>query len=114
MGCHIHPGVLRPVKTALVTGGAGYQNHKAKEIVQIVRRVVGDGRVEIATEPTDDHRSYHISSEKVKRELGFESRRTVENAVSDLCAAFAAGRVPDPMDDLRYYNVKMMQAIRLN
>ena len=45
---------------------AGYENFKnEKEIAQMVKNVVGD--IEIRTEPTDDNRSYHISSELIKR-----------------------------------------------
>ena len=90
----------------------GYENHPVMEIAEIVRSVVGQ-RVEIVTEPTDDHRSYHISSEKIKRELGYAPAHTIQNAIEDLAAAFDAGRIPDSMDDMRYYNVKMMQHIDL-
>lgn len=91
---------------------AGYQNHQVKEIARIVKGVVGD-EVEIVTTPTDDNRSYHVSSEKIARELGFAPRHTIEEAVTDLAEAFAAGKVPDPMTDIRYYNIKTMQAIKL-
>jgi nucleoside-diphosphate-sugar epimerase len=69
--------------------------------------------VEITTAPTDDRRSYHISSEKIKRELGFEPSHTIEDAIRDLCSAFAEGRIPNPMADIRYYNIKTMQARQL-
>ena len=59
--------------------------------------------------PTDDHRSYHISSEKIRRELDFAPKRTIDDAVRDLVTAFKAGKIPDPMTDARYYNIKTMQ-----
>jgi len=90
----------------------GYQNLKVKEIAELVRGVVG-GDVDIKTVPTDDPRSYHVSSEKIKRELGFTPRHTVEDAVRDLVEAFRGGRVPAPMEDIRYYNVKLMKEIDL-
>ncbi len=40
--------------------------------------------VDIVVTPTDDHRSYHVSSEKIRRELGFTAKRTVEDAIVDL------------------------------
>ncbi|MDY6783411.1 MAG: SDR family oxidoreductase [Cyanobacteriota bacterium] len=91
---------------------AGYENHKVKEIADMVRNVVGD-RVEIVTTPTDDRRSYHVSSGKIKEELGFVPEHTIGEAVEDLVKAFNAGLIPDPMTDIRYYNIKMMQAIDL-
>lgn len=91
---------------------AGYQNHQVKEIAQIVRRVVGE-EVEIVTSPSNDLRSYHVSSEKIKKELGFEARHTIEEAVGDLVAAFKAGLIPNSMTDPRYFNIRMMQQINL-
>ena len=67
--------------------------------------------VAIEKSPTDDMRSYQISSERIRQELGFHPRRTIEHAVSDLVAAFEAGRVPKAMDDSRYYNVRRMQEL---
>ena len=58
----------------------GYENRRVMELAEIVRSVVGE-EVEIVTTPTDDHRSYRISAEKIERELGFVPRRTIEDAV---------------------------------
>ena len=69
--------------------------------------------IEITTAPTDDIRSYHISSEKIKRELSFEPLHTIEDAIRDLCTAFADGRIPNSMTDIRYHNIRTMQARRL-
>jgi len=91
---------------------AGYENHRVSEICEIVRNVAGRD-VEVVTTPTDDNRSYHISSEKIKRELGFVPKHTIEEAVRDLVAAFEAGQIPQPMTDIRYYNIKTMQALNL-
>jgi len=100
------------------TYNAGYQNHTVAEIAEIVRSVVarevpGRERVEVVTTPSNDLRSYHISSEKIRRELGFVPKRTIEDAVRDLCRAFAAGKVPDPVGSLDYYNVKAIRAAGL-
>lgn len=91
---------------------AGYENQSIMQIAQTVRSSVAE-EVDIVTVPTDDHRSYHISSEKIKRELGFVARQGIEGAVGDLVAAFAAGKVPNPMSDIRYYNIKTMQSLSL-
>jgi nucleoside-diphosphate-sugar epimerase len=91
---------------------AGYENHRVIEIAEMVRGVVGE-EVKIITTPTDDHRSYHISSEKIKRELGFVAKHTVVDAVRDLLAAFRAGKIPNPMTDIRYYNIRTMQTLKM-
>ena len=91
---------------------AGYQNLKVREIADMVRDKVGQD-VDIAVTPTDDHRSYHVSSEKIRRDLGFLPQHSVEDAIEGLRDAFSAGLVANAMSDDRYYNIKRMQALRL-
>jgi nucleoside-diphosphate-sugar epimerase len=91
---------------------AGYHNQRVREIAEIVRGVIGPD-VQVVTTPTDDNRSYHISSEKIKRDLGFEAQRSIANAVADLAAAFQAGSIPNSMTETRYYNIKRMQEVNL-
>ena len=91
---------------------AGYHNLKVREIAEMVRAQVGQN-VEIAVTPTNDHRSYHVSSRRIHNELGFTARRTVEDAIVDLKHAFAAGKVPNSMTDECYYNIKRMQRLNL-
>lgn len=91
---------------------AGYQNLKVCEIAKTVRSVVGK-QVEIVTEPTNDNRSYRVTSKKIERELGFKPRHTVEDAVRDLKTAFDAGKIPNPLTAISYYNIKTMQTVEL-
>lgn len=94
------------------TWNAGYHNLKVREIANMVRDEVGKN-VDIVVTPLDDHRSYHVSSEKIKKDLGFSARRTVSDAIVDLAQAFNAGKVPNATTDDRYYNIKRMQALKL-
>ena len=87
---------------------AGYENHSVIQIAEMVRNVVGE-HVEIERTPSDDNRSYQISSAKIERTLGFRPQRTIEDAIRDLVAAFDAGTVPESFDDPRWFNIKMMQ-----
>jgi nucleoside-diphosphate-sugar epimerase len=93
------------------TYNAGYDNLTINEIAGLVRAVVGPDVV-IERTSTNDHRSYHISSEKIKSELGFAPRRSIRDAVVDLVAAFRTGKVPDP-DNARYYNIQTMQQLQM-
>ena len=92
---------------------AGYENHRVREIAEIIRQIVDKEGVEITTTPTDDHRSYHISSDKIKQDLGFVPKHTIEDAVRDLVNAFHQGIIHNPMENSDYYNVKKMNAISL-
>ena len=90
----------------------GFDNFTVSEIADKVRNVVGDD-IEIVTTPTDDNRSYHVSSAKIKQELGFVAEHSVDDAISDLVASFQAGKIPNAMTDSRYYNIKTMQELKL-
>lgn len=101
-------------KIAGKTYNAGYQNRTVSDLAEIVRTVVGREMperrgIEVVTTPSDDKRTYHISSERIRRELGFVPSRTIEDAVCDLVAAFRAGKLPNSMTDIRYQNVKVIQ-----
>jgi nucleoside-diphosphate-sugar epimerase len=96
------------------TGGV---NHTVEELAAVVHdTVIASGlhaKVDIDVASTDDPRSYHICSNRIRDELGFVPRRTVADAVRDLCDAFRCGALPDSMTADRYYNVKTMQKLEL-
>jgi nucleoside-diphosphate-sugar epimerase len=89
---------------------AGWQNLSIMQIAELVRGIAGPD-VSIVTSPTNDLRSYQVNSDKIKRELGWAPKRTVEDAVRDLITAFKAGKVPNALTDPRYYNIKTAQAM---
>lgn len=95
----------------------GAKNHSVSEIANIVKTVVQeetDRPVEIEyRDAGDDKRSYHISSERIRQELGFGAQYGVHDAVADLCAAFREGKLPNSLNAAKYYNVKLMQDINL-
>jgi len=97
------------------TFNAAYQNRTVAELGELVHAVVTRvmperGPIRLETSPSNDLRSYHVSSDKIKRALGWTPEKTIEDAVDDLCRAFRAGRVPDPLTNPRYYNVRTIQA----
>jgi nucleoside-diphosphate-sugar epimerase len=99
------------------TFNVGYQNLSIMDIARLVQRIVSKefsekGEVAIVTTPSDDLRSYHINSDKINRVLGYAPRHTIEDAVRDLCNAFRDGRIPDSMNDDRYFNVKRLKQLR--
>jgi len=92
---------------------AGYENQTVKEIAEAVQSVVGED-VKLIITPTDDNRSYHISSNKIKEELGFEAAHTIRDAAQDLCNAFDRGLLPDSLDNEMYFNINRMKNLRLS
>jgi nucleoside-diphosphate-sugar epimerase len=99
------------------TFNVGYQNLSIMDIARLVQRIVSEefpeqGEVAIVTTPSDDLRSYHINSDKIKRVLGYAPRHTIEDAVRDLCDAFRKGHIPDSMNGDQYFNVRRLKRLR--
>jgi nucleoside-diphosphate-sugar epimerase len=87
------------------------------DIARIAKRVVQEefpekGDIPIVTTPTDDVRSYHVNSDKIRRILGFEPKRNIEDAVRDLCKAFKQGKLPNSMQDTFYFNVRRLKEVK--
>ncbi len=82
------------------------------ELAQIVREIVGVD-VEISSEISNDNRSYHISSDKIRSKIGFSTQLSVKQASQELVSAFEHGKLIDPLDNPLYFNIKMMQKINL-
>lgn len=90
----------------------GYENYTVSEIAKRVRDTLG-GDIPIKITSSNDNRSYHVSSKKIKMELGFEAQHSIEDAILDLKKAFEEGKIPAPMDDRRYYNIQTMRHLNL-
>ena len=82
------------------------------DIAERVRNIVGED-VTIVIAKTDDNRSYHISSEKIREELGFQAYHTIEEAVQDLVTSFQQKKISSATDDDRYYNIRMIKKLEL-
>ena len=92
---------------------AGYENRSVLELANTVKRVIGND-VNLKFSPTNDNRSYHISSKKIKKILDFEPTNTISDAVNDLKLAFKKGLLPNSLTDEKYFNIKRMAAINLS
>ena len=94
----------------------GYQNMSINEIAQLVKRVVmreySLSELEISRTKSDDNRSYHINSDKIKNILNFSPKYSIENAIVELCNAFKDNLLPNSFDDDFYYNVKRLKRIQ--
>ena len=91
---------------------AGFENLTVLDLAETVQKVIGDDVKLIAT-PTNDNRSYHISSKKIAQVLGFVPSHTIQEAVEDLKEAFENGLLPDSLTDEKYFNIKTMQSVEL-
>lgn len=113
--CDVYKLLLKAPKEKIAgeTFNIGYRNMEVREIAAMVSRVVSEemkrGIVAIKTQASTDNRSYHINSDKIKRMLGFEAKRSPEDAVRGMCARFADGMWKDSLTNNWYTNIVQYQ-----
>jgi nucleoside-diphosphate-sugar epimerase len=90
----------------------GFENLTVNQLASEVQKVIGSD-VKIKKLPTNDNRSYHISSKKIQDELGFVTNFSILNAVEDLKHAFEKKLLSDCLINENYFNIKKMQSINL-
>lgn len=94
----------------------GYQNLSIREIANVVKKIVQENfkekpEIEIETTRSDDNRSYHINSDKIKEVLNYSPKLTIEDAVKELCFYFKNGTITDSFNEINYFNVKKLKSI---
>ncbi len=95
----------------------GYQNMSINQLANIVKKVVEEKfpqkkPIKIVKTKSNDNRSYHINSDKIKNELDFIPKRTIENAVEDLCLAFKNNQIKESFTNDFYFNVNRLKNIK--
>jgi nucleoside-diphosphate-sugar epimerase len=91
----------------------GNENLTLSEIALLVRNTLGKiddkfKQIEIETAKSDDIRSYHIDSSKIKSQLGFVPKYNIADAVLEIFEAFNEGLIKLSIDDEQYHNVKTL------
>lgn len=90
----------------------GFRNQSVNELADDVRSVIGND-VKIISTKSNDNRSYHVSSKKIKDILGFQTKFTVKDAVEDLKKAFEKKILTNTFENDLFYNIKRMNTIKL-
>jgi nucleoside-diphosphate-sugar epimerase len=80
---------------------AGFENLSLMQIAQKVRAITGAG-IEVTEQR--DVRSYQVNSDKLLA-TGFKPKKTIDDAIGELVAAYAAGELKD---EKRFYNLDRM------
>ena len=95
----------------------GYQNMSINEIAILVKKVVEEifpsqKKIEIEKTKSNDNRSYHINSDKIFNQIGFKAKRTIEEAVRDLCVSYKKGLIKESFENDFYFNVRRLKNIK--
>jgi nucleoside-diphosphate-sugar epimerase len=91
---------------------AGYVNYTVLQLAEMIKETIGDD-VKLIQTPTNDNRSYHVSSDKIFKKLNFKAKRSIQEAANDLKVAFDKGLLPNSLTDEKYFNIKRMQSVEL-
>ena len=82
----------------------------AEKVKSVMKKKLNKNNIEIRVEESADIRSYMINSDKIKNILGFQFKKTVINAIEDLCDAFEKNIIKDSFSD-EWSNIKVLTAI---
>jgi nucleoside-diphosphate-sugar epimerase len=99
-----------PEKISGEVYNVGFNNLALNDIAEIVQRTVSQS-IPIMHAPSEDVRSYQVSSKKIYQNLGFRPNFSVEDAVKDLHQSFLRGSILNSLHDSKYYNVRRLQEI---
>lgn len=91
---------------------AGWENKSVDQIANSVKKVIGPD-VRVIKTKTNDNRSYHISSNKLKEILNFETKFTIDDAVNDLKKVFEKKILTNTLDNDLYFNIKRMKNLNI-
>jgi len=94
----------------------GYENMSILDLAELVKSIY-DKRykknIEIVRTESNDNRSYHINSDKIKNQLNFIPSHSISDAISSLFDAFDSNKVPNSFENDIYFNVKRMQNLKV-
>ena len=96
----------------------GYENMSISEIAILVKQVVErefpkKGNIKIFTTSSEDNRSYHINSDKIRYQLNYQPKYSIDDAIRELCHAFQKGKLPDSFENDFYFNVQRLKRLEV-
>lgn len=95
------------------TYNVGGENKSLIDIAYTVRDACQDKSIQIVQEESKDPRSYHICSNLIKNELGFEADRKIQGAVASIREALQYDMLKDPLNNPDWINIKKMKELKL-
>jgi nucleoside-diphosphate-sugar epimerase len=81
---------------------AGFENISIMDIAKLATKYA---HASIVTKPSNDPRSYRVNSDKLLA-TGFRPKKTVEDAIREICDAFSLGKLKDQP---QFHNLRWMQ-----
>jgi len=98
----------RAAKEKVFNVGSDAQNFTVGEIAEHVAKQVPNTQIEYAAN-AQDLRSYRVSFDRIRNELGFKPQRTVDDAISEVGQLMHSGVVSDFRHD-QFHNAKWLSS----
>jgi nucleoside-diphosphate-sugar epimerase len=90
----------------------GFENYSVNTLCDLVTRNIKK-KVLVKRLKSEDNRSYHISSKKIQKKLGFKNYYNIEDGITELMNAFKEKMFIDPLSNEIYFNIKRMKSLDL-
>ena len=85
-----------------------YKNLRIIEIAEKIKEKIPDVSIETTPLPFQDARNYQVSSDKLKRETGFEASIELTQGIEEMYNLISSNRIKD-INDPRYSNQNFLQ-----
>jgi len=97
---------LEKVGGKVFNTGSNKQDYQIKKIGEIIHKVVPEAKLVISE--FDDKTNYRVSFNKIRNELGFNTRKNVEDGAAEIRDAICSGKIVD-YKRKEYANHKFLQ-----
>jgi nucleoside-diphosphate-sugar epimerase len=105
---HLMNAPLGLVNGQIFNVGTPHLNYTLTDVAEKIREAFPNTRIEHVENA--DRRNYRVSFQKIRNQLGFECRRTLEQGIEELKQVFEARKVVD-YKDISYDNRKFIEAL---
>lgn len=92
----------------------GYQNMSILDIAKKVKKIVSkklNKKITLQIVKSNDNRSYHINSDKIKNKIKFRPKYSIDYAVNELCNEFKKNKLKNVFNKKIFYNVKTVMKL---
>ena len=80
------------------------ESSKFKEFVEKITK----NKINIRKESSNDTRSYHVNSDKIKKVLKFKPNKTIGNAIKEIAEEFKKKRLKDSFSNINYFTTTFL------
>jgi nucleoside-diphosphate-sugar epimerase len=88
----------------------GAKNLRLRDIATAVSSIIDNDSI-IEFEKIVDERSYRITSDYIEKTIGFECKKDIQDAISDIKIAFEKGKVRPDSERYLYNNIQTMNKL---